>query len=232
MDNHVASPTILAPAESRSRSHEVTTALRRKILSGVFDVGERLTDARVAAEMGVSRGPAREALQALDKEGLIQLTPYRGAVVTDVSEEELLEMLLPVRVQIEQFAFAKALPLEADQVGYLEQIVEAMGDASTAGDLDQIVELDLEFHRTVVKASNQRHSLQLWELIVPRIRAQFHRFAPHHRDLDDIVAEHRQLLTFIKEASLNRLLIALEAHIRSAAIEMIVAESTLNATTE
>ena len=76
---------------------------------GSYEPGERLIEATIATELDTSRGPVREALRQLEHEGLVVSYPYRGAVVLGVSDEEVQEVLIPIRLTLERFSFTKAL---------------------------------------------------------------------------------------------------------------------------
>jgi DNA-binding transcriptional regulator YhcF (GntR family) len=78
----------------------VTDALRKAILSKRLKPGERLVEEQLAAELEVSRNPVREALRVLESEGLVEISPRRGASVTQLSEEEARE-LVEVRAALE-----------------------------------------------------------------------------------------------------------------------------------
>ena len=76
---------------------------------GTYEPGERLIEATLSTELGTSRGPVREALRQLENEGLVMSFPYRGAVVLGVSDEEVQEVLIPIRLTLERFSFRKAV---------------------------------------------------------------------------------------------------------------------------
>src|ERR1700722_11215340 len=108
-------PPNLAEAAAGSRSFDrppyrtskIVAALREAIGRGEFAPGERLVEMRIAAQFGSSRAPVRDALR--EHEGLVQLTPYRSAVVVGVSDEEVHEVLIPIRLTLERYGFVRAL---------------------------------------------------------------------------------------------------------------------------
>lgn len=187
------------PRKSRSLRQQVTETLRRAIVHGELQPGERIIEEDLAERMEISRGPIREALRQLEQEGLIVSFPYRGAVVAEVSTEEVLRVLLPIRVTLEEFAVDHALANFDDaDLDRLEAIVDQMARAAEQGDLARVVELDMEFHRLVMSVSGQFHCLQLWDLIAPRIRGLFYRMGPKHDSLLAIPAQHRELLEALR----------------------------------
>jgi DNA-binding GntR family transcriptional regulator len=91
------------------RGQQVVEILRNAIIMGTYEPGERLIEASLSTELGTSRGPVREALRQLENEGLVMSFPYRGAVVLGVSDEEVQEVLIPIRLTLERYSFSHAL---------------------------------------------------------------------------------------------------------------------------
>jgi len=199
---------------STSLRQRVLATLREAIVGGRFRPGDRLVEEELCQQLGVSRGPVREALRQLEQEGLVVSFPYRATEVIGVSLEEVREVLIPIRLTLERFAFRQALPrLSADDLAELEGLVAAMDAAAAAGDLEPIVEADVQFHELVLRRSAQPHCLQIWRAISPRVRAFFYRSGPRHASLAEIADEHRELLTAIGTGDVGRTLAVLEPHI-------------------
>ncbi len=201
----------LAPASLRRRASDV---LRSAIVDGRLRPGDRLKEVELAEQLGISRAPVREALRQLEHEGLVASLPYRATEVLGVSQEEIAEVLVPIRLTIESFAFRKALPLlsEAD-FDALAQLVAKMRRAAKRGDLDELAEDDVRFHDLVIERSRQPHCLQIWRSIEPRVRAYFRRDAPAHAPLDEVADEHDELLQALRGGDEQQLLATLERHI-------------------
>src|SRR5687768_1927778 len=104
----------LLPVERRVLRHEVLLGLRTGILSGDIRPGTRLLEVPLANELGVSRGPIREALRQLEQEGLVEFFPHRGAVVVGVAEAEV-ETIYGIRALLEGRAFARACRVVTDE---------------------------------------------------------------------------------------------------------------------
>jgi DNA-binding GntR family transcriptional regulator len=210
-----------APAATRSRRRkkssprreQVVDHLREAITVGRLADGERLIEERIARELEISRGPVREALRQLEHEGLVVSYPYRGAVVLGVSEEEIQEVLIPIRLTLERFSFSKALE-QMDEADFAELAKEVwvMADAGRAGELLRLVEADIRFHEYVLSRSGQPHTTQVWRSIAPRIRAYFFRYGMV-ADLERIAVEHGQLLEAVQSRDRERVLAAVERHI-------------------
>ena len=202
-----------AGAKNGPRVQQVTETLRMAIIAGRFEPGERLIESVLSAELGTSRGPVREALRQLENEGLVMSFPYRGAVVLGVSDDEVHEVLIPIRLTLERSSFARALEKMTDNdFAELGKQIWLMEQAGKANDLTKLVEADLAFHEIVISASGQLHTVQLWRTIWPRIRAYFYRYE-RFRSFEETVDEHRALLAALQTRDPAIALEQLELHI-------------------
>lgn len=201
----------LTPASLHRRASDV---LRAAIVDGRLRPGDRLKEVEIAEQLGISRAPVREALRQLEHEGLVASLPYRATEVLGISQEEVTEVLVPIRLTLESFAFRKALPLLSQQdFETLEGLVARMRDAGSRGDLDELAEADVRFHELVIERSAQPHCLQVWRTIEPRVRAYFRRDAPAHSRVDEIADEHEELLQALAAGDEAQLMDTLARHI-------------------
>jgi DNA-binding GntR family transcriptional regulator len=191
----------------------VVEALREAITSGKLEDGERLIEDKIARELKTSRGPVREALRQLEHEGFVVSYPYRGAVVLGVSDEEVQEVLVPVRLTLEKFSIPKAVA-RMDDADFAELAKEVwiMGEAAKENDLARSVDADMRFHEIMLERSGQPHAAQVWRSIAPRIRAYFFRYG-RSSDLKRIAREHSELLAALQTRDSKTLTRALEQHI-------------------
>lgn len=179
-------------AKAAETAYEV---IRRGVLSGEFARGQRLREEELAALVGVSRTPVREALRRLNAEGLVDFTPNRGAKVTAWSEREL-EDLYEARALLEGFgARLAAVRITAEEITALHETAEEMAAVAEAGSgaADRLTELNGQFHRAIVRASRntQLDTLVRGVMDVPLIYRTFQRYSPerlrasqsHHREL-------------------------------------------------
>lgn len=199
------------PPDSR-RSH-LARALRDAIVRGELKPGERIVERDISARTGISRGPLREALRQLEQEGLVVSVPYQGTYVAGISQREIDEMLLPIRLVLERFAF-RAAPeaLGEDDYAGLEALVDEMRRAAASGDLAALVETDLRFHELVVARAGHQ-CLRVWRSIAPRVGAYFSRDGARHESLDEVVQEHVDLLAAMRSGDPDAILDELDRHI-------------------
>ncbi|MEE6165599.1 MULTISPECIES: GntR family transcriptional regulator [unclassified Mycolicibacterium] len=209
-------PSALPPVPTASRGQRVARTLREAITNGSLLPGQRLLETDLAQNLGTSNGPVREALALLETEGLVVKAPYRGAVVAEVGQDEIEQVLVPVRVVIERFAFAEAAPqLTADDFASLDGLVEQMRAAADRGDTEALAEADIAFHELVIARSRHNHCLQLWRIIQPRVRAYFRRDALAHRERYAVADQHQRLIGALKTNKTEELLAAVDEHIHT-----------------
>ena len=135
-----------------SLAEQAREAIRTAILDGTLEPEQRITIEELATEMAISRTPIREALKALEGEGLVKLYPHRGAVVARFARDEL-DHRYSVRAMLE--GYAAELACVADAAGMTEalaRICDRAGDLLEDPDetaLSELVDLNLEFHATL-----------------------------------------------------------------------------------
>jgi DNA-binding GntR family transcriptional regulator len=124
-------------------STRVAAYLREAILGGELRPGDRIRQEEVAARLGASRLPVREALRMLEAEGLTEHEPHKGARVPQLSQHEV-DVIYRMRERLEPLALAESLPLltEADH----EQLEEVQRRIEDNTDLEKFLDLDREFH--------------------------------------------------------------------------------------
>lgn len=206
---------------------EVTDILRWRIIQGEIAPGTRITEERVSKDMGISRGPVRESLRELENEGLVLVEAYRGAVVTETSEDELRHVLIPMRLILEQYAASLAIDLLKDEdFEVLSAITLKMREAAAGGGPDalrQLVDLDVDFHRYVVEFGAHFHTAQLWTSIQPRIRRTFYHLGLRHRDPAVIAQEHEELLEALRSRDPNVVSEAITVHAFTSPLQLLEA---------
>jgi GntR family transcriptional regulator of gluconate operon len=226
-DHATGSPTtanrpVRRQVAAPSRRQQVVDLLREDIIEGKLPPGSQLKQDLLAEEFGSSGGPIREALRQLESEGLVQHIPNRGVFVMEIIAEDLLGVLLPVRLAIESYA-AVRLARQGDDATFdeLEEIVKAMEAVATRGDLAEVNDLDLAFHQLTVRASGSAHAVQLWHSVQPRIRAQIYRLSPRHRAIGEIPREHRELLAALRGGRERTVRKVVEEHIIGSAAALL-----------
>lgn len=200
------------PTSLRER---VANEVRTLILGGDLRPGDRLIETEIAEQMGVSRGPVREALRELEQEGLVVTEPYRQTVVANVSEEEITEVLVPARRLLEKFVLTRVPDkLTAEDYQRLNAIIDEMRLAAEKGDWLAVVESDMEFHHYLLAASGYKSLVRFWQGMVARIRIHFLRETIHNPDLKAVPGEHVELLQALRDKDLARINALVTEHVR------------------
>jgi DNA-binding GntR family transcriptional regulator len=143
----------------------VAGVLREAIIEGQLPAGTPLVEMRLAEELSVSRGPVRSALNALEGEGLVRTMPNGRTVVVGFDEHDLAD-LFRVRFELESTAirWGIARGASAEPVQDALAAIEAEGASPS-----RLVDLDIEFHRTMVELSGSRFLVQAWLALAPGI---------------------------------------------------------------
>jgi DNA-binding GntR family transcriptional regulator len=177
-----------------SLREKVTMDLRNAILSGSIQPGDRLKEFDIANQMGVSRGPVREAIRQLEREGLLISTPYKETVVAEVELEEVRDVLVPIRYQLEWFVIKKYLQLmnEAFFTSLLK-IIDSMEQQESTENIEQLVEQDMLFHETIISLAREKTVMLTWKSISNQIRLHFMKNIRYY-EKGNIYNDHKQLL--------------------------------------
>lgn len=135
--------------------------LKMRILTGQIAAGERMMEEETSQALGVSRTPVREAFKRLEKEGLVVIRPRRGAFATQISKEELLQ-ILDVREVLEAMATEQACEnMKKAQKDKLRAVVEKHAEAVAKDNYTKMVEYDTEFHKLLVEGSGNKTLINL-----------------------------------------------------------------------
>ena len=198
---------------AKDRAYEFT---KGRVLDSTFAGGDLITEGEVAAALGMSRTPVREAFLRLEGEGLLRLYPKRGALVVPVSVGEV-EAVMETRMLVERFALDKLLtqgpaPTVADE---MDVRIARQEEHAAAGDADGFAAVDREFHTVFVTAAGNPIVTGLYDslrdrqqrMIITSLLTSAERSA-------SILVEHRALAAAIRGGELERAKSVLTAHLR------------------
>lgn len=188
---------------------------KERILDGRFAGGELITEGDVAAGVGLSRTPVREAFLRLESEGLLRLYPKRGALVVPVSAAEL-RHVMETRLLVERFAIERALPASDELQAALAASLAEQERLVAAGQAAAFVDADREFHRLFVAAADNPILLALHDSL--RDRQSRMGLAAMARDgarARSIVEEHRELAAAVLDDDAGRALGVLTHHLQT-----------------
>ena len=192
--------TPLSP--SAPRSDHTAALLRSRIIDGVLEPGALLAESAAARELGVSRVPVREALFALEREGLVEFSATGRAYVKDLTPHDF-EELYVLRLALEPVAARLAAAALKKDAARLEANIKTTSKAPT---LLQVTHLDLEFHEIILEASGNARLLKLWHSLRSELELWLRRL---HRSKQlqtrgtcaETVTSHKGLVTAFKSKS-------------------------------
>ena len=188
--------------------------LREEILSEHLEPGAELLEVPLSEELGVSRGPIREAIGRLAAEGLVTVRPRRGAVVRSLSKDEFLE-LYQVREALEVMAVRLAVPrLTPDDVAQLEDVVEHMSAHAERDEVAEFFAANLAFHGRLFAASGNTKLQELYAQLLGQMGRFRMRSLTLRGNLQRSVAEHRAILRAAKRGDADRAAHLMSEHIR------------------
>ena len=191
----------------------IYTTLKRRIVLNELRPGVTLTELAVAADLGSSQGPVREALMRLQEDGLVLRSGHRGTSVTPLNPEEA-EEILALRRRIEIRAAPRVVrAVDGAALSRLSRLRERMDEVAAAGDEYALIELDTDFHLEIFRLAE----LRALEQILVRCILHSHRqklWEPRHRrPLAETAARHDALLELVKARDGEALARALGLHI-------------------
>ena len=179
-------------ASHRPLRDKVVDELRRRIIDGAYEPGHRLTEERLADDFGVSRNPVREAIRVLEAEGFLRAQPRRGAVVAQMSVQDV-EDLFDVRMSLEELAARLAAQrLGPDDSAVLTKLLTT---AQTTRRMADLAALNTRFHAAVCALAGNRLLTGLMESLHGRLQWVYRQSVATRAE--DSWAEHRELAAAI-----------------------------------
>ena len=189
---------------------QVAGLLRRRILSGELASGTAVREQHLADEFGISRGPIRDALLTLTKEGLLIARPNAGVRVA--AEPSAFKRNVIVRLRREIEGAALMVWFEKKDAALLTALEKNLVDyqhACAGTDLGRVVELDMGFHRLIVEAADEGSLVDLWLPVILRLYLRYSR----HRTLMESYEEHAAIAAAIQAGHEWQALELLKRHI-------------------
>lgn len=179
---------------------DIRMEISRAIVSGDLPAGAPLSEPALAAKLGVSRAPIREALIELELRGMVEFDARGRTRVPTLTAADLQE-ILDVRTAIDPLAAAVAAR-HADKAS-LEWLEDNIAATARAATLAEVSHLDTQFHAGIVQAASNRRLLACWNVLESQVelwltQMQVHRESLNHDTRDRTVAGHRDLLDAIR----------------------------------
>ena len=207
----------LGELDRTNLADEIATNLRELIISGELTPGTRIIEAEVASQLGVSRGPLREALRILETEGLLESIPGRGSFVIQTSKRDIQE-LYSLRCILEEEAMRLAIDNGTkDDFDRLQKTVESMLKAAEEQRQREAREFDYQFHSQIWEIADHILLRNVLESITIQVRMYLAVQTQLYDDLPDGVFDHQLILQALRNREKDTAVQLLKDHLELAA---------------
>lgn len=187
--------------------------LKMQILTGEIVPGTRMMEVELAKEIGVSRTPIREAIRKLEKEGLVTIEPRRGAYASQISTEDMVE-ILEVRQNMEGLAaFFAASRMKPEQFAMLREASDKYNNAVANGNMEDMIKYDTKFHRIIVESCNNKILVQMIEQLHELVLRFRYIYYDNFRRAENMPEEHKAIMNAIGSGNADAAREAADVHI-------------------
>ncbi len=208
-----APPRVAPPrAVLATAQQHAVEALRAMILAGELRPGQRVSQDHVAASVGLSVAPVREALRVLEQEGQVSYRPRRGYFVTELRAADLQE-IYALRQLLEERAARHALPALDDDA--LQRIARAARECENAAANDDVIaelEANRRFHFAILAAEDQPHAMRVIRLLWESTEAYRAMYYNSREERSRSIEAHERIIAAIRDRDADLLVAELDAH--------------------
>lgn len=196
----------------------VFNTLREAILKGDLKPGERLMELQLAAQLGVSRTPIREAIRMLEQEGLAVTVPRKGAEVAKMTLKGM-EDVLEIREALDILACQLACErISQEQLTLLEEKKKAFETSLKSGNVRKIAETDVAFHDVIYDATGNPKLVNM----LNNLREQIYRYRVEYLKREEnypkLIKEHNEIYTSLANRSKKDATASIREHVINQAI--------------
>ena len=190
---------------------QIADVLRSDIISGELAPNTKLNEIQLAERFGVSRGPIRDVILKLTKEGLLISKNNVGASVNSPLPPELQKLSIDLRKKIEEFAVKELVGrITKEQVAEMDKLIAIMQEHFEKQEFTELTKADIAFHQHFVELAGGENLLNLWYPIVIRMRMNYQRI----KTSDKLVEEHRDIVNAFKEGDVKTAVAAIRKNIK------------------
>lgn len=175
---------------SRSLADAVAEILRNRILLGEYDIGEKLTENKIAEELKVSRTPIRDAFRELEKEQLVEYIPNKGCFARGFSLEDMMD-IYAVRKAVEQLAIRQVAAHTTDAfLSELKEQLERMRFYTEQNSYEKLLQANEEFHEMIYRMTGSRFIVRIMRTYKEYVHMARRETLKKDEDLPQIYREH------------------------------------------
>jgi DNA-binding GntR family transcriptional regulator len=194
--------------------------LRDRILDGTFAPSTNINEVQLAAQLDISRGPVREAVQRLVQEGLLVSTRNRGTSVVDLGPEDI-EDVYTARAAIEREAGRLVLRGDTtDLTAQLDAVLDRMFQALQKDKWQDVATADLKFHQTIVQATGSPRLERMFSTLAAETLLCVRQFQYVFERKETILEQHRRLHDFIDAGDEEGYLAEIEWHLKNSVVTL------------
>ena len=198
----------------RSLTELAVERIRASIVEGRLGFGEQISEAALAARLGISKTPVREALLALKLDGLVEIHPQRGTFVFRLTAEQVAE-ICRFREILESAALGEAMQRQREAlVERLDANLVEMKRAHAGGHATRLPELDAEFHGAILELCGNGYLRSAYRLIEHKIHALRWRLPESDEQIEHCQDNHAVIVAQIRERNAGKAQTTLRRHIR------------------
>jgi DNA-binding GntR family transcriptional regulator len=189
--------------------------VKSEVLAGRWPEGGFLTEEQVAAALGMSRTPVREAFARLEAEQLLELLPSKGALIRPISYREIVDVM-EVRQMIEVFAARRLLERGADISGGLSRLLAEQRSLADRGDAEAFIECDRRFHTQIVAAAGNDLLASWYQGLRDRqLRMGIQAVVSEPARTRHVLGEHEEIVAAFDAGEADQACTAIEGHLRT-----------------
>jgi DNA-binding GntR family transcriptional regulator len=192
----------------------IADAIVNAVAQGTLEPSQRIIEQDLARQFEVSRVPIREAIKLLQAQGILNVTPNRGARVAPF-DPPMIDQVYEARVALERIAVRDAMRTyrqEPRLLDGLREIISRMERMARWSDWVEFRKCDVAFHREICRASGNEIALRLWEALAQHITIIFGRELASERNFRVVIDQHRKLLDLFERGD-DSIEQVIEAHI-------------------
>jgi DNA-binding GntR family transcriptional regulator len=201
----------LEPLQRDSIPERIAAQLREGIVAGRPAPGEPVREVEVARQLGVSRGPVREALQRLVQEGLLEAQPARGVFVRQLTADDIEDLYLARQALEVTAARILAAAPSAEHIASLRAALEAL-EAAPVEDWAELARLDLQLHEVLVSSTGSRRLVRMFKTLSAETRVCMVALEPFYEYHEQMVIEHADIVAAISRGDEKLAVELIEQH--------------------
>ncbi len=190
--------------------------IKQAILTFGFLPNQALVEADLAAQLGISKTPVRDALMQLEKEGLVTRVPFKGTYVADINNHDMAE-IFAIRMVLEGLAIRLATTrLTEDDFEHLEALIEQHAAALERQDVTQAARLNSEYHSLIISRCGNERLIKMLSLLDDQLKRYRLLSIAQGLRTEKSVPEHRDILDALRARNAVRAEAAMKEHLQSA----------------